>query len=438
MGALAHSSASTTDVEPGTSSSITVDVHNNGAVVDRYSFQALGPAAPWVSFSPDSLSLFPDTSETVAVTFSPPRQSTTPFGAITVGIRVASHEDPAGSVVEEIVVNVGAFSDIDAELVPSITSGRITGRARLAVDNRSNCVYRADLSGTDSKSALRFSFHPAAVDVPPGNALFAKVRIDPTRRFWRGPPRTHPLRVILRDRQGATTAPTAGPQSSVAPMSFGSPSSGGSAVALAQPRTSSPHKREVVVNGSMVQQPILPRWLLALIGILGLLVLLWFLLLKPQIRSVANDEVSNAFKAAGITTTTTPTPSSSTTTSTTAPNLASGPPAPELTSGPTVNGRLVATGNGTQSYKVPQGHTLAITDLLVENSSGDNGDLVLSRDTTPLMVFAMADFRDLDYHWITPTFFGPGTTLKMTVTGCAGSGPCNPAIYYAGYLSSAA
>ena len=75
-----------------------------------------------------------------------------------------------------------------------------------------------------------------------------------------------------------------------------------------------------------------------------------------------------------------------------------------------------------------------MTDLLVENSAGSVGNLALARNGTPVMEWAMANFRDLDYHWITPTVFGPGSQVEMIVSGC--SGPCNPGIYYAGHLVS--
>ena len=53
------------DVEPGRSATLTITVRNNGTVVDRYTFEALGDAAPWVTFRPESLSLFPEASGTV-------------------------------------------------------------------------------------------------------------------------------------------------------------------------------------------------------------------------------------------------------------------------------------------------------------------------------------------------------------------------------------
>ena len=82
----------------------------------------------------------------------------------------------------------------------------------------------------------------------------------------------------------------------------------------------------------------------------------------------------------------------------------------------------------------PKGRSLQITDLLVENSAGAAGNLTLARNGTPMMQWAMANFRDLDYHWITPTVFGPGSQVQMVVSGCTGA--CTPAIYTAGHLVS--
>src|SRR5262249_29900396 len=149
-----HLSQTTVDVEPGRTVVFGMTVRNTGTVVDRFSFEALGTGAPWVTFAPATLSLFPEASGTVNVVLAPPRDPTVLAGATALGIRVASSEDPAGSVVEEATVNIGAFSDITLELIPRVTRGRIMGRAQLAVDNRSNCTYRAELSGSDPQGQL--------------------------------------------------------------------------------------------------------------------------------------------------------------------------------------------------------------------------------------------------------------------------------------------
>src|SRR5579862_4736976 len=124
MGSVAQLSASTLDVEPGRAATLSITVRNTGSVVDRFTFQAVGAASGWVTFRPDSISLFPEASGSVEVTFTPPREPTVTAGPMPFGVRVVSSEDAGGSVVEEGTLNVGAFSDITAELVPRVCQGR--------------------------------------------------------------------------------------------------------------------------------------------------------------------------------------------------------------------------------------------------------------------------------------------------------------------------
>jgi hypothetical protein len=568
MGAVAQLSESAVDVEPGRTATLSITVRNNGTVVDRFTFEALGAGASWVTFSPPSLSLFPEASGTASIVLAPPRLPTVHAGPTPLGIRVSSAEDPSGSVVEEATVNVAAFSDVTLELIPRVARGRVLGRAQLAVDNRSNCSYRAAVSGSDPQSALQFRFRPPVVDVGSGNAQFVKVAIRPTHRFWRGPQRTRAFRLALQDETdrpddgegvgggpaqafwdespesspsggtgsevgaagsggtagsavpsgpagpggtagsgapggsdapGGTALPGAaggssgasrpgggvqpgppGPRGSLAggiapppgpgptpgsPQSADTPPGGVRAVGptartgvLTKPaRTSSPHKAEMFAEGSMLQEPILPRWLVsalaALIALIALFALLWFTLFKPQIRSTAQDEVNKQLTANGIT----PVASTGSSKSGTGSGAGSsgsagggsgagagGGSGNTVTSGAggsggssaaglTVNGGAQAAGNGTRLvFTVPNGRSLQVTDLLVENSAGDTGNLALARNGQSVMEWSMANFRDLDYHWITPTVFGPGSQMQLVVSGC--SGACTPGIYYAGRL----
>jgi hypothetical protein len=486
-----------------------VTVRNTGTVVDRYTFEVLGAAAPWVRFSPDSLSLFPQASGTVNLILAPPREPTVHAGPTPLGVRIISSEDPDGSVVEEGTVDVRAFSDITLELVPRVTRGRIMGRSQLAVDNRSNCSYRATAEGTDPQMALQFRFRPAVVDIAPGGAQFVKVAIRPFSRFWKGPERTRPFRLILRDEQadpdqvgvllgtlppagiagvesggpaepadappvgrtgtsspltrapGAAPAPAPAPAEERLPDGAGAPADGAAADAVSADlveRVPSPHKEEISTDGSMLQEPLLPRWLLAAIGALValavLLAILWFALFKPQVKSTAQNEVNKQLAANGIT------PVSGTngsksgsgggsgssggsggSSATTVPGggngstVVGGSGAGSGGAGVTVNGGLTANGDGTRVvFTVPTGQTLQVTDILVENAAGAAGTLTLARSGVPVMSWSMANFRDLDYHWITPTMFGPSSQMQLVVAGC--SGTCTPGIYYAGRLVS--
>jgi hypothetical protein len=473
MGAVAQLSQATVDVEPGRTATLTMTVRNTGTVVDRFSFEALGAAAPWVTFNPPSLSLFPEASGVVNVTLSPPREPTVAAGPTPLGIRVLSAEDAAGGVVEEATANVGAYSDITVEMVPRVVRGRVAGRGQLAVDNRSNCSYRAELAGSDPKMLLAFSFRPTIIDVPPGGAAFVKFAIRPSSRFWRGPQKTHTFQVMLRNEPtgalrpptdvlapgGAAPMPPAG-SSVTAPLGGArTPPAGtppvppGAATAPLPVRASSPHKDEIVTDGSMLQEAMLPRWLLAvlaaLVALAILFVILWFALFKPQIKSTAQAETNKQLAANGIT----PVSGAGSKTSgggapsggggsgsgsSTATTVAGGNSSNVIGSGGTgavasLNGTAQAAGNGTKVvFNVPTGRSLQITDLLVENSAGDTGNLTLARSGTTVMQWSMANFRDLDYHWITPTVFGPGTQMQLIVSGCTGA--CTPGLYYAGHL----
>lgn len=418
MGATVQLASTGLVVEPGRSVTTTVTVRNTGSVVDRFSFEALGPLAGWITFSPDHLSLFPEATGSVELTIAPPRVPTVAAGKAPFGVKVAAAEDPAGSAAEEGTVDVAAFSDVGMELLPRIVYGRRIGLARLAVDNRSNVPYDGSLSAADPASALQYAFRPPAVSVPPGAAEFVRVRLRPVKTFWRGPNQTRPFQIEI-----ASDAP--------------------------------PHPARVSADGSMLQEALLPRWAMALIAALVALavlaVVLWFTVLKPQIRSTAKNEVKTQLAAQGLSAgggggspsgspsggsgsgagsgsgggsgSTTPT---SVGTSTAAAGTGT-------SGGLTVNGSSVAPGNGNQIvYTVPAGRTLQVTDLLVQNAAGDSGTLTLFRNGEQLMQWSMADFRDLDYHWVSPTIFATGAKMTMSVSGCAG--PCHPALYYAGNL----
>ena len=411
MGALVQLASTTLAVEPGRSITTAVTIRNNGSVVDRFTFEALGPAAEWVTFAPDTLSLFPEASGTVNVVISPPRSSAVAAGTVPFGVKVSSTEDPEGGAADEGTLDVAPFSDVSLELLPRIVHGRRAGLARLAVDNRSNIPYNAEIVGVDAAAALAFGFRPAAVAIPPGGAEIVKVRVRPIKTFWRGVATNKPFKLEL-------TSDTP------------------------------PHPPKVSADGSMLQEALLPRWVMAaiaaLIALAVILVILWFAFLKPQIHDTAVNAAKSQLASAGITpanagNSTTPPPTSNTgsstqgSTSTTLGSTSAVGSTTPSSSSVTINRSGVASGNGNQVlYTVPSGHTLQITDMLIQNAAGDNGTLSLARGGSVLMQWSMADFRDLDYHWVSPVLFTAGNTVVMSVSGCTNT--CHPALYYAGML----
>jgi hypothetical protein len=422
------------DVEPGASVSLELLVRNTGTVVDQFDFEVLGPAAVWSTFDPPTVSLFPQSEETIKVTFSPPRAADTASGTVPFGIQVQSREDPGGTVVEEGALNVAEFSHVIAELTPHATRVWLRGRSRVAVDNRSNVNYRAELLGTDGDSAFDYSFRPALVDVAPGSVAFAKVTVRPKTTYWRGPSTTEPYQVALRQQPTNGSKPGAEVPASTYPAGT--------------------HPAEVEAAGAILRDALLPAWIwravAGLLAVAALLALLWFALVKPQITaasqsavakqvtpvSMALSKVSSTMSSLAGSPTAGTSPSKATTPTTSVPPTSSPANGQTTTAGSPVNASLTVRGNNTTvSYAVPKDKTLEVTDILLQNSAGASGEVYLQDSGKVLMSWALADFRDLDYHWITPVYFRPDSKLQWVVKECTGA--CTPSLYFAGSMKSA-
>ena len=411
MGAVASLEQATLSVDPGSEASVGISVRNNGGVVDQYTVEILGDIGAWATADPPTLSLFPGAEGSSRITFRPPRVSSTVAGAVSFGVMVRSAEDPSGSTVEEGTLQVGAFLAPGVELVPRTSHGSRRGRHDLAVDNRGNVRMETALEGLDRDRLLRFAFDPPTLSVEPGVAGFTRVLVKPVRAFWRGAARTRSFQVAVRP-----DAPDATP---------------------------------VLVDGSYLQEPILPWWfaraVAALAALLVVAALLWVFVLQPQIRSTAAQTLEDfgfspkpgSVAAGGGQPSETSQPSGG----------ASPAPSNALTVTPPpgggrapVDGRLDTNLNAV----TPTSGTLFITDLVFSNPTGANGDLTLERTsgtaTAQLLVLRLDNFRDLDFHFVSPIAVHAGETLALVANCTAPTGPsttspaCEPAVLYSGYL----
>jgi hypothetical protein len=413
MGALVTLASKALEVVPGSVASCTVTVRNTGTVVDQFTIDVLGDPGAFASAEPPALSLCPGAEGTAVVSFAPPRDAATPAGALPFGIRARSQEDPGGSAVEEGVLAVGTFSDTFAELVPRASRGSRGATHELAVDNRGNARLNASITAADPDQLLGFDVQPPGLVVDPGTAGFAKVRVRPAKRFWRGQPKTRPFKVAVSGDDG----------------------------------------RPIVLDGTMLQEAILPRWLVpALLGLLGLLILaaiLWATILQPAIKSATTQALADA----GFTPIPSlasggggggaspapgggsPSPAASLAPGASASPVASaGPPTPTpapVGNGVPQDGRLAADGSNPPSAKFTS--TFYMTDLVFANPNGRAGTLQLLRDGFVLITLRLENFRDLDFHYVTPIVIQKGQTLSFAAS-CTSSGACDPSVYYSGFV----
>ncbi|MEU4656387.1 hydrolase [Streptomyces sp. NPDC023723] len=244
-------------VDPGGSTTVRLRLRNTGDVVDEYRFEAVGALAPWTAVEPQTLRLYPGTTGTAELTFSPPRTPDATAGPNPYGVRITPTEHPEATTVPEGNLTITAFSEVRAELLPPTVKGRFRGRPRLAVDNLGNTKLTASLSGSDNGDQLSYDIHPANVQIEPGRAAFVRTRLKPKQIIWFGSKEDRPYTLAVQ-------------RSGVPPLD---------------------------VAGTYVQRSFLPRWLAAFLSIFVALaitfVMLW-IAYKPRVSTAATEMTQEA------------------------------------------------------------------------------------------------------------------------------------------------
>lgn len=454
MGAITSLEQRSIEVPPGGEATCAVLLRNDATVVDQFTVEVLGDAQTWARVDPATVNLLPNEETTVVIRFAPPRSSDVPAGVVPFGVRVSSREDPRGSVVEEGNVDVGVFTDVRVELVPRKARGRRQGRCDVVVDNLGNHPVALGIDADDPERSLRF--HPEHTDLTlqPGTTAFVGLTMRPERGFLRGPERTHPFQVrVAGSGVPATTA-----------------------------------------EGAMVQEPLLPKWLpialAALLAALIALAILWYTVLKPTIRSSAQEaaeaqvqdvantanQAKNRAEQAAQALNLPPleeqpaepgkeneAPGASATPTPTETPGAPGPGAPGALVREPIDFRIAPPAPGAQTppgsndftfapFELPEeqaGRTLLISDLLLQNPFGDGGILRILRveGTQPLaegevlLEVGLGNFRDLDYHFLQPWRFQPDEKVVLAVLcqnplpePAGDPAPCNPSASFSGQL----
>jgi type II secretory pathway pseudopilin PulG len=429
MGAAVGFDAARIQVVPGETTEVGVRVRNTGQVVDQFDLDVLGEATAWTAVEPASVNLLPGAEQTVRLRFSPPRSPDVAAGDTTIGLRVLSHEDTAGSVIEEVVVSVAVFTEIVADLVPRTSRGSRRGRHELAVDNAGNSRTMVDIQPLDPDRQLEFRLDTSRLDTEPGTATFVDLQARPVKRFLRGQNKTLPFEVTVTPEGGA-------------------------------PQT---------VSGSMLQEAVLPKWLmiaaLAVAALVAVMMGLWYTVIRPEVQSTARQAVERetdklaetiasaqsqaasaaaaadeAKEAAGIGPggpgaggTTEPTP-------TTTPE----PRGPaEAAFAPSATDLRITTETDpgtpgeftTFTSEPPEDKLVWVSDMVLQNPRGDSGILQVRRGEDVLFEVGLDNFRDLDYHFIQPVRFSQDEAIVVAVD-CRNPGTtaCTPAVYFTGQI----
>ncbi|MBW4720260.1 COG1470 family protein [Saccharothrix obliqua] len=382
-------------VTPGQETSTTMTVRNDSDIVEAYEFEVVGECAPWTVVEPERLSLYPGTTGEVAVRLRPPRSPAVRAGEIPLGVRVLPAERPESVVVTETTVVVQPFAEQRAELVPERRRAWRSARYHVELHNAGNTPVSVALSAPETDDRLTYTLPREAARVEPGDRVELELRVRVGKVLWFGKPEQWPLRLDATATGGDDTTR---------------------------------HELE----GELIQLPVFPRWLLALLAALLALLLAWLLLVRPAVRSAAREAADDRAREIAQAERVEPSPEQ---------------PSPEQPGGEdgrqpggqgqgqgrgqgqpgtgigggrqsseTVEVHTGAGAEGVGAYTVPDGKVFRITDLLVGNHQGDEGVLVVAFGERKLTPIALETFRNQDYHWVTPIDVPQGASVTATVT----------------------
>jgi hypothetical protein len=399
-------------VDPGRDARRQVVLRNTGATVDQFTLAVRGEPEGWSRIQPDSVNLLPNEETVAELVFAPPRSAAVLAGDYPYAVQVVSREDAGGSAVHEGTVSVAAFTSVDAQLVPRTARARVRGRTTLAVDNLGNHRTAVGLLGYDQDDLLVFKYRPRTVSTEPGTATFVRVKPAPRKYFWRGNDRAIPYQLDVRPEGG-------------------------------QP---------LVVDGVLVQRPLLPKRTFMILPLLLVLLLIGAMLLATLRQQTPESEAGHSpliqptsTPSTSLPATNTPTPSSAIVSSSTGPATAavpgsgsgsgSGSPASGTVASVSIAAQAGAGIPGTYQmfgYVVPAGHPLSVVSVQLRDNGSDQGTAEIR---TPDGVVALA--RDLsslgeyDYRFGNPVPVQPGEQITLAVDCHNATNACAPVATFA-------
>lgn len=169
---------------PGASCRVELEVYNTGEVIDSVTSRVVGHPFD-VDQQPPTLSLFPESGDTLTVSFTVPDDFAA--GTHTVPIEVAStfkHDDVA---VAHLDLEVAPVTSASLALTPSDITGGKKAKFAVEVTNDGNVPLDLTLTGNDLERVLRFQFEPLFVHVEPGETVHAAGVAKGKRPFFGSP-----------------------------------------------------------------------------------------------------------------------------------------------------------------------------------------------------------------------------------------------------------
>lgn len=403
MAAQAWFSRGDIEVVPGTSAVFQLTIVNLGDTTETFSLAPVGLAAGWTTIRPGSVTLFGGSQEVVDIEVHPPLLPSTTAGPTALNVRIVPQSDPDDVGSSETTLQVGATYTRRLHMLQPALRARRTAVYEMMLENQGNTQASCRLHLLDPTGRVDGDFDPPAAGVEPGASSLIRLKVHATRLQWERRSRTVQF-TIDADQPGCPTAS--------APVTF--------------------------VQASMIPERLFGR-LLALLAVAGALAIVWFGMIKPAIRTAADDAVAKQLPAAissttVVTASVTPSESVPVTTVVAAPTAVDqGALFSKLLAPAAPAGQTAAV-----TVDVPAGSTFQLTDFAVQNPDKDAGLAVVLNGTNEIYRLSLGDvIGDKRVSLVSPIEVVGGTSLVFQVV-CSGandpSGNCTTSMLVSGRM----
>ncbi|QUQ62904.1 DUF4232 domain-containing protein [Kutzneria sp. CA-103260] len=234
-------------VAPGDTATTSLTIRNDSEIVEAYTFEVIGPCAPWTTVEPERLPLYPGTSGVVTLRLAPPRSPEVRAGDVPLAVRVRPTQRPELATVPETTVTIEPFAQLTAALTPRRRRAAWRAGFHVRLANNGNTPIDVGLDAADAGEELRYNGVPSSTALHPGEDAEVRLRVRGSRLIWFGSPVTSSFQV--------TATPTS--------------------------------QDPTELDGELVQTALLPRWPLALLPLALALLVAWFALARPAVTSDA-------------------------------------------------------------------------------------------------------------------------------------------------------
>ena len=191
-------------VVPGETASTTLTIINSSGRVDHFNVAIRNLPDGWLLIPETSIELLQDATDTVTITFNPPREPSSDAGNYSFEIVLTSRGQPHTFPVTVYgQLQVGSFYGFTVDLHPTRLNKRT--RTSLDIQNTGNTAQQYRIEVTDPEESLDIRVNPDQVFLEPGKEATVAIQVRAQSRPFIGTTTQNAFEVtVTEERQGST------------------------------------------------------------------------------------------------------------------------------------------------------------------------------------------------------------------------------------------